>query len=127
MNEGKRKFAASGSGDVVATTSSVLSGAAILADLKRGACSGRRLRSPSSGGSDSVPLNLSDRAGRIAISQAAFDAIVSTLPGNVGFENQRDTNGDWFIWLPHDVLAKFNALRGPGDSYSDAILALAER
>jgi hypothetical protein len=28
--------------------------------------------------------------------------------------------------LPHDVLAKFSRLRGPGDSYSDAILALAE-
>jgi predicted CopG family antitoxin len=28
--------------------------------------------------------------------------------------------------LPHDVLAKLNALRRPGDSYSDVILALAE-
>jgi hypothetical protein len=63
---------------------------------------------------------------RISISPAAFDAIASTLPGNVGFENARDTNGDWFIWLPRDVLAKLNALRGPGESYSDLILAVAE-
>jgi hypothetical protein len=63
---------------------------------------------------------------RISISPAAFDAIAATLPGNVGFENARDTNGDWFIWLPRDVLAKLNSIRGPGESYSDAILALAE-
>jgi hypothetical protein len=63
---------------------------------------------------------------RISISPAAFDAIASTLPGNVGFENARDTNGDWFIWLPYDVLAKLNRLRGPGESYSDVILTIAE-
>jgi hypothetical protein len=63
---------------------------------------------------------------RISITPAAFDAIAATLPGNVGFENARDTNGDWFIWLPHDVLAKLNHLRGPGESYSDVILAVAE-
>jgi hypothetical protein len=64
---------------------------------------------------------------RIAISQAAFDAIASTLPlGSVAFENQRDANGDWFIWIPHDVLAKLKAIRRVGDSYSDVIVALAE-
>jgi hypothetical protein len=64
---------------------------------------------------------------RIAISQAAFDAIASTLPlGSVAFENQRDANGDWFIWIPHDVLAKLKAIRRAGDSYSDVIVALAE-
>jgi hypothetical protein len=26
------------------------------------------------------------------------------------------------IWLPHHVLARLNALRGPGESYSDVIL-----
>jgi hypothetical protein len=64
---------------------------------------------------------------RIAISQAAFDAIASTMPlGSVGFENARAPNGDWLIWLPHDVLAKLKALRGPGEDYSDAILRVAE-
>jgi hypothetical protein len=57
---------------------------------------------------------------RISISPAAFDAIAATLPGNVGFENKRDSNGDWFIWSPHDVLAKLNALRGPGDDHAHA-------
>jgi hypothetical protein len=39
--------------------------------------------------------------------------------GSVGFENQRDANGDWFIWLDHAALAKLKALRGPGESYSE--------
>jgi hypothetical protein len=63
---------------------------------------------------------------RIAISPEAFEAIVATLPGNVGFENQRAPNGDWYIWLDHATIAKLNALHGPGDSYSDVILRVAE-
>jgi hypothetical protein len=63
---------------------------------------------------------------RIQISQAAFAAIAATLPGNVGFENQRNVDGNWFIRLPRDVLAKLNSTRAPGESYSQAILALAE-
>jgi hypothetical protein len=61
---------------------------------------------------------------RIAISQKSFDAIVATLPSNVGFENKRAENGDVYVWLPPDVLAKLNALRGRGQSYSDVILRL---
>jgi hypothetical protein len=53
---------------------------------------------------------------RIAITQAAFEAIAATLPCNVGFENQRDANGDWFIWLPRDVLEKLNQWRAVGSS-----------
>jgi hypothetical protein len=63
---------------------------------------------------------------RIAISQKAFDAILATLPGNVGFENRRAANGDWFIWLPHDVLARLNHLRARADSYPDVILRIVE-
>jgi hypothetical protein len=63
---------------------------------------------------------------RIAITPAAFEAIAATLPGNVGFENKRDANGDWFIWLDHAALAKLKALRGPGESYSDVISRLAK-
>jgi hypothetical protein len=63
---------------------------------------------------------------RIQISPVAFHAIAPTLPGNVGFENKRALNGDWFIWLPRDVVAKLNHLRGPGESYSGVILALAD-
>jgi hypothetical protein len=33
--------------------------------------------------------------------------------------------GERLIWLPRDVLAELNRLRGPGESFSDVILALA--
>ena len=64
---------------------------------------------------------------RIAISQRAFDSIVATLPSNVGFENKRAENGDVYVWLPPDVIAKLTALRGRGQSYSDVILRLAAK
>jgi hypothetical protein len=51
--------------------------------------------------------------------------IAGTLPGDVGVERARAENGDIYIWLDPRVLAKFKALRGPGESYSAAILRLA--
>ena len=37
---------------------------------------------------------------RIAISQAAFDAIVSTMPlGSVGYENGVSEHGERYVWL----------------------------
>jgi hypothetical protein len=64
---------------------------------------------------------------RIAISQAAFDATAESLPfGSVAVEPERAPNGDVYVWLPRDVLARLRAMRGPGESYSDAILALAK-
>jgi hypothetical protein len=64
---------------------------------------------------------------RIAISQAAFDAIAGTLPfGSVGYENKTNDKGERLIWLSPDVIAKLKAMRGPGESYSDVILALAK-
>jgi hypothetical protein len=37
---------------------------------------------------------------RIAISQAAFDAIVATLPfGSVSYENATNERGERLIWL----------------------------
>ena len=63
---------------------------------------------------------------RIAISQAAFDAIVATMPlGSVGYENASNENGERLIWLPHDVLSKLNRLRGPGETFGDVIIAMA--
>jgi hypothetical protein len=63
---------------------------------------------------------------RIAITQAAFDAIARTLPfGDVGFENQVDEHGQRIIWLPRAVLDKLRSLRGPGEDYSDVILRIA--
>jgi hypothetical protein len=63
---------------------------------------------------------------RIAISQAAFEAIARTLPfGDVSFENKLDEHGQRLIWLPRDVLDRLRSLRAPGEDYSDVILRLA--
>lgn len=63
---------------------------------------------------------------KIAISQAAFDALAATLPlGSVGYENQINERGERLIWLDHGVVARLRAMRGPGESYSDALLRLA--
>jgi hypothetical protein len=63
---------------------------------------------------------------RIAISQAAFDAIASTLPlGSVGYEAEVGANGERLIWLAPNMIDRLHALRGPGESYSDVILRLA--
>ena len=63
---------------------------------------------------------------RIAISQAAFEAIAATLPlGNVGYENKIDEQGERYVWLPPNVIARLRAMRGPGESYSDVILRVA--
>ena len=64
---------------------------------------------------------------RIAITQAAFDAIASTMPlGSVGYENEVGPNGERYVWLAPDVVNRLSGLRGPGESYSDVILRLAE-
>jgi hypothetical protein len=61
---------------------------------------------------------------RIAISQAAFDAIAKTLPlGSVGYENATNEKGGRLVWLERSVVDR--SLRGPGESYSDVILRLA--
>ena len=62
---------------------------------------------------------------RLAITPAAYAAIAGTLPGNVGVERERAENGGVHIWLDPGVVARLKALRGPGQSYSDVILALA--
>jgi hypothetical protein len=63
---------------------------------------------------------------RIAISQAAFEAIAKTLPlGSVGFERQANAKGERLIWLEARVIDKLAAMRGPGESYSDVILRVA--
>jgi hypothetical protein len=62
---------------------------------------------------------------RIAISQAAFDAIAATLSLSVGFENKIDQDGNRLIRLDHSVVARLRAMRGPGESYSDVIIRLA--
>jgi hypothetical protein len=63
---------------------------------------------------------------RIAISQAAFDAIAKTLSlGTVAFEGQPDAKGQRRIWLESRALDRLAALCGPGEGYSEVILRLA--
>jgi predicted CopG family antitoxin len=66
---------------------------------------------------------------RITITADAYRAIERTLPGavsTVGVEREADEKGNREIWPDPHVLAKLRALRGPGESYSDVILRLAE-
>ena len=63
---------------------------------------------------------------RIAISQAAFDAIAETLLlGSTGFENATNEQGERLVWLDRAVVDRLRPLRGPGESYSDVILRIA--
>jgi hypothetical protein len=64
---------------------------------------------------------------RIAITEAAFDAIAANLPlGSVGYENESNANGERYVWLDHAVVARLRSMRGPGESYSDVIIRLVE-
>jgi hypothetical protein len=72
-----------------------------------------------------LPFRL-DRMIRIAISQAAFEAIAATLPfGSTSSENKTNERGERLIWLDHAVVARLRAVRGPGESYRDVILRVA--
>ena len=63
---------------------------------------------------------------RIAITEAAFEAIAAMLPrGSVGYDNETNTNGDRLIWLDRAMIDRLRSVRGPGESYSDVILRLA--
>jgi predicted CopG family antitoxin len=45
----------------------------------------------------------------------------------VGYENEINERGERLIWLGHVVVSRLRAMRRPGESFSDAILRLAER
>ena len=63
---------------------------------------------------------------RIAITQAAFDAIAATLPlGSVAYENAAEEEGLRYIWVEARWLDRLKSYRGPGEGYSEAILRLA--
>jgi hypothetical protein len=63
---------------------------------------------------------------RIAITQAAFDAIAKTLPlGSVAYEPAVEEGDLRYIWLEARWLDRLNSYRGPSESYSDVILRLA--
>ena len=63
---------------------------------------------------------------RIAPTDAAYDAIASTLPkGAARWPMQRD-RGQCFIQVEAAVVDRMRAMRRPGESYSQVILRLVE-
>jgi hypothetical protein len=56
---------------------------------------------------------------RIAITQAAFEAITATLPlGSVSYDNAVNERGERYVWLPPNVVDRLKAQRRPGEGYS---------
>jgi hypothetical protein len=45
--------------------------------------------------------------------------------GSVGYENEINERGERLIWLDRAVVDRLRWLRGPGESYSDVILRVA--
>jgi hypothetical protein len=65
---------------------------------------------------------------RIAITQAAYDAIAWTLPlGSGAVEPHANERAERLIWLETAMVDRLAAMRGPGESYSDVILRIAGR
>ena len=63
---------------------------------------------------------------RVALTDAAYDAIASTLPkGAARWPMQRD-RGQCFIQVEAAVVDHMRAMRTPGESYSQVILRLVE-
>jgi hypothetical protein len=63
---------------------------------------------------------------RIAISAAAYAAIVADLPEEArGVEPERTVDGRLWVWLPRPLVDALAAARGPRESYSDVIIRLA--
>jgi hypothetical protein len=64
---------------------------------------------------------------RISISPAAFEAIAATLPlGSAGYEAKRSDQGEYLIWLQKGALSRLDALRRPGEGYSEVIMRMAK-
>ena len=62
----------------------------------------------------------------VALTDAAYDAIASTLPkGAARWPMQRD-RGQSFIQVEAAVADRMRAMRRPGESYSQVILRLVE-
>jgi hypothetical protein len=63
---------------------------------------------------------------RVALTDAAYDAIASTLPKGVArWPMQRD-RGQCFVQVEAAVVDRMRATRRPGESYSQVILRLVE-
>jgi hypothetical protein len=77
---------------------------------------GRVERHPTQGGAAVI---------KIAITAAAYDAICATLPlGSVAVEAEPNERGERYVWLEEVWVDRLGAMRGPDESYSEAILRL---
>ena len=63
---------------------------------------------------------------RIALSEAAFDAIASTLPKGAARWPMQRQGDQCFIQVEAAVVDRLRAIRRPGEIYSDVILRLVE-
>jgi hypothetical protein len=64
---------------------------------------------------------------RIDITAAAFNAVAETLPfGSFAYEPETTADGGRFIWIDRRARGQLDALRGPGEGYSEVILRMAE-
>jgi hypothetical protein len=62
---------------------------------------------------------------RVAIRQAAFDALASPI-GSVASAKNLNAKGELHVWLEPNVVNRLTALGGVGESFSDVILRLVE-
>jgi hypothetical protein len=63
---------------------------------------------------------------RIAVSARAYRAIRATLPeGSVIYRPERDSKGRYLLLLTEPEANRLAALRRRGESYSDAIIRMA--
>ena len=62
---------------------------------------------------------------RIEISAAAYAALAASATRGL-LEPRRSPEGGYSIWLAPKALKRLEAVRGSSESYSDAILRLAE-
>jgi hypothetical protein len=65
---------------------------------------------------------------RIAITVEAFEAIARTLPlGSVAYEAAANKRGERTVWREAAMVDRLGAMRGLGETHSDAILRIAGR
>jgi hypothetical protein len=62
---------------------------------------------------------------RLTITPAAYAVIVATHPSSA-LKHSRAPSGEFYVWLKTEYVDRLRELRGPGESFSDVILRLAE-
>ncbi len=64
---------------------------------------------------------------RIAITPAALEALLASVPGDPeDAEPERSPDGGFFVWLHETALARLEALKQPSEGLSETILRLAD-